>query len=99
MVVPAAIVKRDERHAGLHEPPGEQRTLAEGIAAIGIADAGRLAGHVECGLGRLRLHQIVRLLIVLVESHRGVGDDFVERPLELVHFLPLVATFQEPFGG
>ena len=47
MVVPAAVVDGDERHAGFDQPPREQAPLAEPVAAVALAGAVRLAADAE----------------------------------------------------
>ena len=84
VVVPAAVVERDERHAGLDQPPGEQGPLAEAVAAVGVADLVGLAVDVERLLGRVRRDQVVALAIVLVEAADRVGRGLVGDALEAI---------------
>ena len=51
MMVPSAFVEGDERHAGLDQPPGEQRPLAEPVPTVTIADLVGLVADVEGALG------------------------------------------------
>ena len=37
VMVPAAVVDGDEAHAALDQPPGQQAALAEGVAAVAVA--------------------------------------------------------------
>ena len=62
-----------ERYAGFDQPAGEERALAEDVAAVAVAEFGRLAGEVERGL-RLRRQQQVE---------RRVAADGVTRRVEV----------------
>ena len=54
---PAAAVEvaggaddRDQRHAGLDEPPSQQHTLTADVIAVNVADAGGFLVQIdECG--------------------------------------------------
>ena len=61
--VPAAVVDRDEPHAGGDQPAGHQQPLAGGVAAVFVADLGRLGGDVERLAGLLRADQAVGPLV------------------------------------
>ena len=99
VMVPAAFVERDERHAGLDQPAGQQAALADGRAAVRLADGVRLAADVERGLGLLRADQVVALLVVLVEGHHRVARRRLGDPPEPIDAAPQVAPAVEPGVG
>ena len=45
--VPAAVGQRDEPHAGRHQPAGHQHPLAGLVAAVFVAERGRLGVDIE----------------------------------------------------
>ena len=64
MRVPAAVGDGDERDAPLDQPAGQQEALAEGPAAVAVAEVGRLRFEVEGGLRPGRGRQAIGLLEV-----------------------------------
>lgn len=74
VVIPAVPADGHERHARLHQPPGQQQSLTEIGAAVGFPHMLRLARDVQC---RLRLgcrDEPIALLVGTVE-----GTDRIRR--------------------
>ena len=61
-------VDRDESHAVLHQPPGQQAALAEAVHAVAVADRLRLPGEIKGLAGLCAGHQPVGGLKILVEE-------------------------------
>ena len=75
---------RDERHAGLDQPAGQQARLADGRPAVLVADRVGLVVDPEGRLGGARGQQRVGLLGELVAAgrqrrRRDVVGELVER--------------------
>ncbi len=71
--VPAAVVDGDEPHAGGDQPAGHQQPLAGGVAAVLVADLGRLGGDVERLACLLRADQAVGPLVERVHRRDVVA--------------------------
>ena len=100
VVVPAALVERDERHAGLDQPPGQQAPLAE--RRCGRRRRGRVSGSrrmSKAAWASCERHQVVALLVILVERHGRVAGRLVGEPPEAVDAGAEVAAAVEPVVG
>src|SRR6478672_3713127 len=85
VVVPPAIVERDEWYAGLDQPAGKQGSLAEGGAAVPVTNRDGLPRQVKRGLGLLRAHELGGLEVVLVQADSRVTGLLVQIALKAVH--------------
>ena len=94
--VPALQADLHERHAGLHQPPGQEAALAKRRAAVSIAQLRRFVVQVEHAR-RLRSHEAQGMVVAgAVRLGRSVGPGGGEVP---VHLLQQADAGVELVGG
>jgi len=85
-------VHGDEGHAGFDEPPGQQGSLSDRVAAVAFPQSRVLAVDVECPLGRRAGDQVERVAVEPVDAvHQAAGVDVAADPVESRQQLPAVA--------
>jgi hypothetical protein len=67
-------IDRDERHAGFHQPPGEEAVLGEGNGAVQVACFLRLLVEVEGVLAQRGGEELMGSLGIAVPASRPAGS-------------------------
>ncbi len=96
MRVPASHIERDESHAGLDQPPGEQGVLPPLVAAVTLAQLRVFFAHVKGFLHLRRSHHVPCLLGERVHALDQAGTvDIAPQAVEtLEHAHPLLKLLQ-----
>src|SRR5688572_6565191 len=94
MVVPAAIVARDEGRTGFYQPPGQQRALAPTVAAVSFAQGRVFLAQVERLASPRAGDHLEGLLIEAI--HRSGGAAGVRFAAELVETRQQQAAIVQP---
>ena len=92
--VPAADAQRHEPGAGLDQPPGGERPLAQRRPAVGVAERLRLARQVEGGPDAVGVEELQRLAMEAVQARQRLGR--LQRPQAAVE--PVAAAPRAPPG-
>ena len=84
VMIPAAIINRDKRHAHLRQSPRQQHALAQRIAAVTVANLVALLRNVERLLSSSRGNEVDALRVKAVEAHRRILCHFVSDAQQII---------------